>query len=271
MRRKICCLIVACLFLLGSIGVRAAALPLLFDQAGLLSTNEAQEVRESLDEVSRKYSCDVVVATADKLDGMSPTEYADWLYENSGYGQGEDSNGILLLVSLDDRDWAISTSGDARAVFNDDAQEYMMSKVRPCFSEGKYAQGFLEYAKISGSLLADAEAGVYYGVNQEKTDPEPESKGLPFGWLFGDLGIGAVIAGLLGKSKASKLHGIRRQSSADAYLKAEDIRFDIKEDRYVRTDTERRKIEKNEERPEGMATTHMSSGGHSHGGSSGKF
>ena len=271
MRKRIGYLILACLFLLGSLGVRAASLPLLFDQAGLLSTKEAQEVGETLNEVSRKHKCDVVVATADKLDGMSPPEYADWLYENSGYGQEEDLNGVLLLISLDDRDWAISTSGDARAVFNDEAQKYMMTKVQPYLSEGNYAQAFLEYAKISESLLTDAEAGVYYGVSQGQENKEPESKGIPFGWLIGDLGIGVVIAGLLGKSKASKLHGIRRQSSADAYLKAEGVIFSVKEDRYLRTETERRRIERNEDRPEGMATTHMSSGGHSHGGSSGKF
>ena len=50
---------------------------------------------------------DLVVVTANTLGGKSPMEYADDYYDYNGYTD----DGALLLVSMEDRDWWISTKG----------------------------------------------------------------------------------------------------------------------------------------------------------------
>ena len=47
------------------------------DQAGLLSDGEEAQLSDQLDEISERQQVDVVVVTADSLEGASAMEYAD--------------------------------------------------------------------------------------------------------------------------------------------------------------------------------------------------
>ena len=60
-----------------------------------------------------RQSCDVIVVTVASLDGKTAESYADDYFDFNGYGLGQDRDGILLLLSMEDRDWAISTHGFA--------------------------------------------------------------------------------------------------------------------------------------------------------------
>ena len=86
-------------------------LPRLVDEADLLTDEEEADILEQLDEISERQECDVAVVTVDGLDGKSAMEYADDFYDYNGYGFGEEKDGILLLVSMEERDWYISTCG----------------------------------------------------------------------------------------------------------------------------------------------------------------
>ena len=77
----------------------------LADEAGLLEPAEQAEIEEELDRVSEKYQCDVVIVTTDTLMGKTPRAYADDYYDFNGYGYGSEKDGVLLLVSMEDRDW----------------------------------------------------------------------------------------------------------------------------------------------------------------------
>ena len=57
--------------------------------------------------------------TADTINGETPMAYADDYYDYNGYGAGADNDGILLLLSMEDRDWWISTTGYGIDAFTD--------------------------------------------------------------------------------------------------------------------------------------------------------
>ena len=91
----------------------------LSDQAGLLSAEEAVKLEAKLMEISTRQLCDVVVVTVGSLDGKTATAYADDVYDekNMGYGPGDD--GILLLLGMEEREWAITTYGLGKTAFTD--------------------------------------------------------------------------------------------------------------------------------------------------------
>ena len=93
------------------------AAPRLVDRADLLSELEEEELEARLDEISERQQADVVVVTVNSLDGKSAQDYADDFYDYNGYGIGTDKSGILLLVSMEARDWHITTtdSGSERS------------------------------------------------------------------------------------------------------------------------------------------------------------
>lgn len=85
--------------------------PRLADQEELLTTEEQEELLARLDEISERQQCDVVIVTVASIEGKTATEYADDYFDYQGYGYGEKSDGILLLVGMKERVWAISTHG----------------------------------------------------------------------------------------------------------------------------------------------------------------
>ena len=97
----------------------------LADQADLLAPSAESSVLAVLDEISDRQQLDVVVVTTATLDGKTPMAYADDFYDENGYGFGSGRDGVLLLVSMEDRDWWITTSGYGITVFTDAGMDYM--------------------------------------------------------------------------------------------------------------------------------------------------
>ena len=104
-------------------------LPRLTDEADLLTDEEEELLLKQLDEISERQNCDVVVAAVDGLDGKSAMEYADDFYDYNGYGMGNERDGIILLVSMEERDWWISTCGFGITAFTDDGLDYILSLI----------------------------------------------------------------------------------------------------------------------------------------------
>ena len=87
------------------------------DSAEVLTEDEDNELEASLEELSVRQSFDVVIATIESLESVdydSMEAYADDLYDFCQFGYGSDMDGVLLLVSVGDRKWHISTCGYGR-------------------------------------------------------------------------------------------------------------------------------------------------------------
>lgn len=54
---------------------------------------------------------------------------ADDFYDYNGYGYGEEGDGIIFLISMEERKWQISTCGFGITAFTDAGQEYMADPV----------------------------------------------------------------------------------------------------------------------------------------------
>ena len=123
------------------------------DWAGLLSDSEEAELSVQLDEISERQQVDLVVVTIDSLEGASVVEYADDFFDYNGYGFGTEHDGILFLISMEERDWCISTSGYGIEALTDAGREYMSEEFLHYLSDGEYAQAFRIFAEQCEVLL----------------------------------------------------------------------------------------------------------------------
>ena len=92
------------------------------DSAGVLTEDEDNELEDALEELSLRQSFDVTIATVESLESVdydSMEAYADDLYDSCQFGYGSDMDGVLLLVSVGDRKWHISTCGYGITAFTD--------------------------------------------------------------------------------------------------------------------------------------------------------
>ena len=128
----------------------------LTDSAGLLSEEEAQNILTKLDEVSERQKFDIVILTVDSLEGATATEYADDFFDYYGYGYGEGKDGILFLVSMEDRDWALSTHGYGITAFTDAGCDYIAEQFKSSLSDGEYEKAFEIYIDQCDAFVTQA-------------------------------------------------------------------------------------------------------------------
>lgn len=240
-------------------------MPRLVDNAGLLSDFEQSELINTLDEISTRQQVDIVVVTTDSLNAKTPEAYADDFYDYNGYGFGEDCDGVLLLVSMEDRDWHLSTCGYGMTAITDDGVEYISDKFLPDLSDGNYAQAFTTYAKLCDEFITQAKtAQPYDGDNMPKAPFDP-LKCLIISMAIG-LGISLAVTG----SMKAKLKTVRMQAAAASYVKANSLHITESRDMFLYNTVDRTEKPKSDS-GSGGSSSHTSSSGQTHGGGGGKF
>lgn len=239
------------------------------DMAALLNGSEEEALNEKLDEISLRQNMDIIVATTEDLNGYSVREYADMLYEQCLFGYGSDKDGLILLISMEDHDWCISTCGYGITAFTDAGIEYIGEQITPDLSEGNYVAAFSSYAELCDDLITQAKAGNPYGVDDGDGDStEPASQPLSLVWIPVALVIGFIIAKIIVGNMKSALKTVKMQTAANSYVKSGSMNITESRDMFLyHTVT---KTAKSKSSSSG-SSTHSSSSGTTHGGGSGKF
>ncbi len=147
MKKSIVCFIVL-LCLLLPVGADMAAELLVMDYADLLTPEEEEALDAGLAQISGEIGADIVILTVDTLEGYSAQAYADDFYDYNGYGQGADYDGALFLIAMEEREWAISTSGYGITVIHEGALDYMEEYLVPYLSDGAYYEAFSLFGEI---------------------------------------------------------------------------------------------------------------------------
>lgn len=282
MKQKIAFLL-GCLVLLLSLSVSAGAevdLPCVIDNAGLLSWEEENAIEGKAQALRLEYEMDVVILTAETLDGATPQDFADDYFDDNGYGYGADRSGVLLLLSMEERDWYISTSGDAIYALTDYGIQQSMQLPLTYFSHDGYYLGFDTWldtlptyfdAYQSGAPIdgyADT-SGDYYHGDQESV-VHYEGKRSPN--LLLSMGIGLFIAFLSVLGMVAAMNTKRQQHSAGDYLQAGSYHLRTQQDLYLYSNVSKTaRPSESSGGSGGGSSVHHSSSGRSHGGGGGKF
>lgn len=238
-------------------------LPRLVDEADLLTAGEEESLLSLLDEISERQQCDVVVVTVDSLEGKSSTAYADDFYDYNGYGMGPGDDGVLLLISMEYRDWAITTYGFGITALTEAGLDYIEEQFLPKLSAGDYYAALERFASVCDRFLAQAREGTAYDRDHMPLEP------LDSIWILISLVIGAVLALIITGVMRGQLKSVRSQPLASDYVKPGSFALTEQRDLFLYRTVVRHARPK--ESSSGGSRTHTSSSGRSHGGSHGKF
>lgn len=239
-------------------------LPRLVDKADLLSSTEEAELLAKLDEISERQYCDVAIVTVDSLEGKTATAYADDFYDYNGYGMGTGDSGILLLISMENRDWAITTYGFGIQAFTDAGQEYITERFLPDLSNGDYAAALDRFTLLVDQFLTQAKTGSPYDKGNLPRTP------LGVAGTLAAIGVGILTAWIIVSIMKSKLKSVRPRQNATDYVRAGSMKLTVVQDLFLYR-TLSRTARPKDSGSGGGSSTHTSSSGRSHGGSSGKF
>lgn len=247
------CLVFAC--------TAFAAPSRLVDDADLLTPDEEASLLAKLDEISTRQGLDVVVVTTPGLGGASPVAFADDYYDYNGYA----NDGILLLVSMEERDWYMSTKGFGITAFTDAGLEYIAEEVLYYLSDGYYALAFESFADQCDRFITQAKTSRPFDVGNMPREPFS-----PVISLFMALVPAFIIAFIATAIMRSKLKTVHRRHEASDYMKPGSFRLFESCDLYLYSTVSRQKKEPPKSSG-GGSSVHRSSSGAFHGGRGGKF
>lgn len=116
-----------------------------YDQAQMMSQAEAKMLEQKLINYSDTTSTQIVVITINSLDGNDVALYATELAHKWGIGQKDEDNGILLLISKEDRRMTIRTGYGVEHKLTDALSRRIIENIiTPAFKQGNYYQGLDE-------------------------------------------------------------------------------------------------------------------------------
>ncbi len=125
--------------------------------SGVLSDAAVARLDREIASIWNNTSAEVVVVAVDRIDdSMTPEEFATELFEKWGIGKGDKDNGLLILVSRDDRAAQIRTGYGLEGVLPDIvAGRILRNDMFPRFREGDYDGGLEAAVSKINTILTD--------------------------------------------------------------------------------------------------------------------
>ena len=255
------------------------------DFAGVIDSAELASLNALADEVSEKYQCDVAVAFVPSLEGKYIVTYSDNFFLDNGYGMGADRDGILLLISVGDREFNESTSGYAITAFTDHG---LTSYLEPNFTRylingrDDWAGAARQFINDCGRLLEQARNGQPYDVPQSQQEyyqqyPQEQKSFLetvrekgPLAALISAV-VGFFSGGIPTSAMKRRMKSVEKEYGAANYARG-GLNLRASDDRFLYANVSRVPIPRQTDHHNtgGGSSIHVTSG-HTFGGSHGKF
>ncbi len=197
------------------------------DAAGLLSDAQRQELNNRAVSLSSQYGIQVMIVTVPSIGSYFVEDFTEAVFDKYNLGAGSDRSCIMLLLSMEDRDYDIFAHGYGNYVFTDYGKEKLADKFLPKLGNDDWYGGFDAYLDGCDEFLALAAQGEPVDVNSG----------------YGRMGAGpktviclivaffpALIAALVMKGK---MKTVRAQQGAMEYVGDEGLELRLKEDRFL--------------------------------------
>jgi uncharacterized protein len=141
------------------------------DFAHMLSADQASQLEAKLEQFNTTTSTQITIVTIKNLGGHDVEEYSVEVFNRWGIGQAGKNNGVLLLVSLDDRKAWITVGKGLEGVLTDvQSGQIFRNQIVPAFRKQDYYGGL--------SDASDAIIAVTKG--EYKADAAPQQPHFPF-------------------------------------------------------------------------------------------
>ena len=244
----------------------------IMDEAGILTSDQCNQLEQLGKEISEAYPCNVYAVTVNDFSEITSAgmfEAAEQYYIQNGLGSGTEKNGLMLMLSMNDRDYAIIAYGSyGHMAFTDYGKNMLEDHFLDDFRDNDWFGGFSDLFTDSRDFLEKAAAGT--PVDYYPGQREPIKRFTFLSVLIGLL-IGALVSLIVGAALKAKMRSVAIAATAENYLSQEGVHLTGASDTYAYSTQTRRKIpEPSSSRSGGGGGgTHINSSGFS--GHSGKF
>ena len=225
------------------------------DNAGILSQSERASLNAEAARISEQYSCAVYIVVLDdykKYNSESVGRCTEELYHYFELGWGENRDGLILLLSMAERDYDLWGYGPfGKYAFTEYGLNGLEESFLPYFRQNDWSGGFRAYLRETERLLIAAAQG-------EPVDYHMEIGTKAAIAIAPASLIGFLVCGIFkGQMKTAK-----EKVTAEDYVVSGSMRLRIREDQFINRTRTVQVIESNSGggggRPSGGGTSHHS-------------
>ena len=230
-----------------------------YDFADLFTAEEEEEMVSSINSFIEKTSLDLAVVTINDNTKTSTMAYADDFYDYNDFKE----NGLVYVIDMKNREFYISTSGEAILYYDSYRIESMLSSLDNSMINGEYNDSvdilidkLTSYYDAGYSILED---------DYEIVDGKIVRKTPYFSFIV----ISCIVSGIVILVLCLKNRPVKPLKNSDMYINKEKTNITNSKDIFLNTRTERvySPISDNDSSGGGSSSgTHTSSSGNSHGG-----
>jgi uncharacterized protein len=230
--------------------------PSFVDGAALVKPVDKTNLLSNLREIETKHGIRCAVLTVKSTQGMNIRQYAEAIQDK--YFADAPKGSILMVISMDNRKWHITTDATMRKKIIDDV---VIGRLKEAFigdlKKGNYAAAFAKYGNEVDKLMT------YYEKEGEAYDPSKE-------FSFGAGAVAAILSFLIGgsvkKGMVDSMSNVTNAVEASQYLKRDTFNLTHSNDRYLYTHTT--VVPKAKSRDSDDSSSGGGGGGHGGGGGS---
>ena len=264
-----------CLLLCMTAAAHAEALiDYVSDYAGLLSDAQRQDLSNLAARVSDEYNFGVFVVVVNDYKSYvngSIADFSENVFHRYGLGRGQKEEGVLLAMSMSNRDYDIYAHGDfGNYAFTDYGKRQLADSFLDNFRGNDWEGGFRDFIENSGNMLEMARNGRpvdTWIADQAETGPR-----MTLGKILVSLGVGCLTGGATVSGMKRQMKTAIRQTGAANYVSLGGVKLSNKRDDFVNRSVTRQVIPRQNTggRPGGGhyggTTTSGSFGGSHHSG-----
>lgn len=283
--KKVFLILVSALVLSVTVFAGNRTKPLMVDNASLLTFTEADELNGRFEELSAENGYEIAVLTVKSTGGKGITAFADDFYDDNGYGTGSDDSGIMLVIDMSDREYWITTSGDAYTYLSDND----ISAIGKAFADRVSAGYYKAFTAFAAEAVNRIEYNRehyndsdYHGYDDYHGDGYAERgftetvKDHAAPTIIASAIIGIIVALIVTGSMKSKLRSVKPRTNAEDYVVGGSFGITASNDIYLYSSVTKAEIPRDNNRSSsggfhGGGGGHISSSGHTHGGGGGHF
>lgn len=247
------------------------------DTVGLISDSEFYALEARAEDISDQYELAVRIVIVDDYTNYGSGaiwDVAEHIFFQNDLGYGNTGNGVMLLLSMDERDFDLRSFEDARDVLTDYGILQVEDAFLPDLGNNNWYLGFSHFLDAIEEVFESAADGevvdgyVDYDYYNDTPPTYTRRSGVTAGRLAAILGIPSAIAGIFCGTQSAKMKSVHKKHDASQYIQPDSMNLTVVQDIFTHTTQTRVKIESSSGSSGGGGGFHSSS---SSSGHSGKF
>ncbi len=155
------------------------------DYANAIDASSKVALENYAAEVEQSTGAQLAFVTVSSLDNEPIEDVTYTLFRTWGIGQKKEDNGVLFLLSINDRKSRMEVGKGLGGVLPDGLDGLLLNRMRPALRQGEYGQALFTAAQTIGGLIAKDKNVTIQAVLPRKRMREPVTHSIPWPLIFG--------------------------------------------------------------------------------------